>query len=875
METVAEPACELTPRNSSVARPAPACVEYDRLGTARVRSARLAMWSCWIDSPDSTDTLTGTCRAFSGRFWAVTTIGSSVIERAASAEDAADAGGAAACTAWARASKAARQARVVVDRNSGASFLLRTGSPEVEARQKQKSRRGIGESLACCSPLRQMPSPTQSFIAVATALAAVASCPSLAVAQAQPPAPSGSPRDAVPVTTLDPVVVTAARTHESAFDAPAAIGVVGRETIENGGPQVNLSEALRGVPGISVLNRQNYAQDLQLSIRGFGARSTFGIRGVRLIVDGIPATMPDGQAQASNIDLGSVGRIEVLRGPLAQLYGNAAGGVVQVFTEDDAARPTSTSTAAAGPNGLWRVGSKFSTSTPGYGLTMDASWFQTDGWRPHSAAERGQFNGRWQTDVTRSLHSSIVVNVLDQPMAEDPGGLTRAQWQADPRQTAAGNILQDARKSVHQTQIGNVDEWRLDDATSVTGRLYVGQRDLDNALSTPLSPQLSPTSSGGIVAFTHVYAGAGLVVSHRVTLDGQRSLRLTAGVDLDRMRENRQGYIDDAGQQGALKRDERNVVDDRDAFVQAAWDVARDWTVTAGARHNDVRFRSRDHFVTPTNPDDSGGVDYRGTNPVGGIAWRMRSDLHLYANLGRGFETPTFTELAYRPEGTGLNTQLAASRSRHAEIGMKWKPSDAQRGEAALFDIATRDELVVDTNDGGRSTFRNAGRTSRRGAELAYTGQWTESWRAALSLTVLEARFRDGFTSGSGASAAAVAPGNRLPGAPERNAYAELAWQPKAAWGGFHAGLELVCTGRLWVDDANSDAAASATVLNGRAGFAQNVGGWQLAELLRLDNATDRRYAGSVIVNESNRRFFEPALPRTWLLALTLRHEID
>ena len=435
--------------------------------------------------------------------------------------------------------------------------------------------------------------------------------------------------------------------------------------------------------------------------------------------------------------------------------------------------------------------------------------------------------------------------------------------------------LQDARKSVHQTQIGNVDEWRLDDLTNITGRVYVGQRGLDNALSTPLTPQLAPTSSGGIVAFTRVYAGAGILVSRRVPLDADRNLRLTAGIDLDRERENRQGYIDDAGVQGALKRDERNLVDDRDAFIQAAWDFTRDWTLTAGARHNDVRFRSDDHFVTPTNPDDSGGVDYLGSNPVGGIAWRMRSDLHLYANVGRGFETPTFTELAYRPDGTGLNTQLAASRSRHAEIGAKWKPSDDHRLEAAVFDIATRDELVVDTNVGGRSTFRNAGRTTRRGAELSDDRQWSEAWHTVLSATVLQARFRDGFESGSGASAVAVATGNHLPGAPERSAYAELAWQPRQAWGGFRAGLELVHTGRLWVDDANSDAAGSSTVLNARAGFAQSVGGWQVTELLRLDNATNRRYAGSVIVNESNRRFFEPALQRNWLLALSARYAMD
>ena len=678
-----------------------------------------------------------------------------------------------------------------------------------------------------------------------------------------------------PPTVLEPVVVTAQRTRERAFDAPAAISAVEREAIETGGPQINLSEALRGVPGISVLNRQNYAQDLQLSIRGFGARSTFGIRGVRLIVDGIPATMPDGQGQASNVVLPATGRIEVLRGPLAQLYGNAAGGVVSVFSADESERPTASFSVAGGPDGLWRAGTSFSARRPGYGVSLAASWFRSDGWRDHSEAERGQLNGRWRGDLSPDLHTSVVVNALSQPLAKDPAGLTRAQWQADPRQTTPPALQQDARKTVRQTQIGKVSEWQVDPATSVTARLYLGTRSLDNALSTPLAAQQAPTASGGIVRFARSYAGAGVLVARRFALDDGRAVRVSAGIELDRMREDRQGYLNDAGVQGDLKRDELNTVESRDAFVQAAWDVARDWTLTAGARRSSVRFRSADRFVTADNSDDSGSVRYAATNPVAGFAWRAAPQLNLYANVGRGFETPTFTELAYRSSGTGLNTALGASRSRHAEVGAKWRPAPAQRIEAALFDIATRDEIVVESNNGGRSTFRNAGRTSRRGAELSYVGQWSDTVRASFSLTWLEARFRDGFTSGSGAAAVPVAAGNRLPGTPGRSAFAELAWRPRDGWAGFHGALEAQHTGRLLVNDANDDAAPAATVFNLRAGFRQRAGGWRFDQLLRLENAADRRYAGSVIVGEANRRFFEPALPRRWLVVLTATREFD
>ncbi len=686
--------------------------------------------------------------------------------------------------------------------------------------------------------------------------------------------PQAAAQDAAPAT-LDTVVISAERSRQSAFDAPAAISSVSRGTLEAAGPQVNLSEALNRLPGITVLNRQNYAQDLQMSIRGFGSRATFGIRGVRLIVDGIPATMPDGQGQASTVALGSAGRIEVLRGPLAQLYGNAAGGVVQVFTEEDALRPTTTLSLSAGPYGQWRLGSKFSTSTPDWGVTVDASHFRTDGYRPHSDARRGQLNARWQMKLTPRTDLRLVLNALDQPLSHDPGGLTRADWEANPRQTQPGAIAQDARKVVRQQQLGAVLEHRLSERTTLTGRVYAGARDLNNALAIPPFAQDAPTSSGGMVQLDRHYQGAALQVAHSGRLDAERGWRLAAGVELDRMDEHRRGFRNDGGVRGALKRDEDDTVSNRDLFAQLSVDVARDWTVTGGARASRVKFRSDDHFIVPGNDDDSGGADYDAVNPVLGVAWRATPSLNLYANVGRGFETPTFTELAYRPPGAGngLNTALNASRSRHAEVGAKWRISPQQRLDIALFDIRTSDEIVVATSQGGRSTYKNAGETTRRGIELSHVARLGESLRSTLSLSAMRARFADPFVSGSGASAVTIPAGNRLPGTPERTLFAELAWVPAQASGNLEAAVEVVHRGKLYVNDANEDAAPAATVVNLRAAMSQRVGGWHFTELLRIENVGDKNYAGSVIVNDGNGRYFEPALPRHWLLGVTARYE--
>jgi iron complex outermembrane receptor protein len=277
-------------------------------------------------------------------------------------------------------------------------------------------------------------------------------------------------------------------------------------------------------------------------------------------------------------------------------------------------------------------------------------------------------------------------------------------------------------------------------------------------------------------------------------------------------------------------------------------------------RASRIAFRVDDAFVVPGNPDDSGRTGYRATNPVGGLTWHASERLNLYANLGRGFETPTFAELAYRADGgSGPNLALRASRSTHAELGAKWRPADAQAIDVALFEARTDDEIVVASSLGGRSTFRNAGRTVRRGVELAWSVRPAPSWRAQVAATFLSATFVDAFGTG----ADAVAAGNRVPGVPSRRAWVGVDWMPDPMRGPF-AGAALLHTGSIPVDDRNSDATGASTIASLRVGWRQAIGPWRLAASARVDNATDARYVGSVIVNESQRRFFEPAAGRAW-----------
>jgi iron complex outermembrane receptor protein len=654
--------------------------------------------------------------------------------------------------------------------------------------------------------------------------------------------------------TLQEVVVSASRQEQQSFDAPASIQAVGQEAIEAAGPRVNLSESLNRVPGITVLNRQNYAQDLQLSIRGSGSRAPFGIRGARLIVDGIPATMPDGQGQASTISLPSAQRIEVLRGPLAQLYGNSAGGVVQVFTADGPARPELRLSVDLGADGLQRYGVQAAGQRWAVNYVIDVSDFQTDGWRANSAAERQHLNAKLRWDASEQTRVTVVANVFDQPVSGDPLGLTRADAEADPRHAVPASTQYKAGKDVAQRQLGVVLDHRLNADASLMARVYAGQRDLDNRLAFPGSGALS---AGGVVQLDRGYDGLGLRYSRRLPA-GEGMVQLSVGLDHERMREHRLGYVNNNGVPGDLRRDEQDSVRSTGLYTQADWAINADWSAVAGLRANRVDFRIEDAYIVGSNPDDSGTAAFRANNPVLGITRHLGADTNLYANIGRGFETPTFTEIAYTASGSGPNLALQAARSTHAEVGLKTRLAEGHRLDVALFRIDTRDEIVVASNTGGRAVYRNAGQTRRTGLEVAYSAQWTPEWRSHLALSTLDARFRD---------AALVPAGNRIPGIADRSLFAELAWQPRA-WAGFTGAVELVHRGSIVVNDLNTDRAAAVTLLNLRLGWQQTLGDWTLRQNLRIDNLTDKAYIGSVIANDTNGRFFEPAPGRQWGVGL-------
>jgi len=650
-------------------------------------------------------------------------------------------------------------------------------------------------------------------------------------------------------TALEQIVVSASRAEQSRFDAPGAIDVVQIDPFHATSPLVNLSELLSSVPGVQVRERQNYAQDLQVSVRGFGTRSTFGVRGVRILVDGIPATMPDGQGQAATASLTAASHIEVLRGPLAQLYGNAAGGVVQVFTQ---APPRDkvlhgTATAGAGSDGQRQIGASLAGGSEVVGATLDVARYSTDGYRDHSAAERTQLAGKVVLRPSTDTTLTALINLFDQPEAQDPLGLTRADVEKNPRQVIPNAIRFDTRKSIAQKQTGLVVEHRLSEQDRLFARVYGGTRQVNQTLAF----RGGAGSAGGVIDLERDYGGVGLNWQHKTRVN-DLPLRWTLGFDADNLREQRRGFDNDFGAQGALRRDEIGRAKNRDIYAQADWAFAPNWRVTAGLRSSTVTLAVDDRYAVSTgNRDDSGSVEYRNTSPVAGLVWSATDDINLYANLGKGFETPTLAESAYSQDNSGPNLGLRPSTSRQAELGAKIKRGNHAL-DMALFDARSNNEIVPVSTANGRSIFQNVDGVRRRGVEASWQTTW-DRWSTRAAYTLLNASFRTSF---SNAQKASIAPGNRLPGAPKHSLYTEIQYKVSDA---LSTGLELRTESRVYVNDTNTDTAAGYAIVNGRAGYAFKLGGADLFLYGRIDNLFDQRYAGSVIVNDGNSRFFEPA----------------
>ena len=698
-------------------------------------------------------------------------------------------------------------------------------------------------------------------LAVTLALA----CGGAAYAQQEPPA--GDSATKAVETPLAPAVVTATRTTRSTLEVPASVNVVTAQEIQDTQLRVNLSEGLGGVPGLVLLNRQNYAQDEQLSIRGFGARSTFGERGVRLYVDGVPANFPDGQGEVSHFPLNAADRVEVLRGPFSALYGNSSGGVVSLTTDLKPQPVRLGPSFAVGAYNTWRMGFDGKGGQGSNAFNVDVDRFHTGGYRDHDEARRDSTNIAALLGDTPLGSAHVFINAVYMPNSQDAMGLTRLQWQQNPQAASPQALQFNTRKSTRQETVGGNLVSNLTSELRLTTSAWIGSRGVTQYQAIPVSTEQAPTSPGGVINFNRDFGGGDLRLTYERT-----NWTTSAGLDVERELEHRYGFNNYVGSttaprlgvEGTLRQYLTNTVDSLDPYLQTEVRLGDRWIADAGVRSSHVKVNSNDNL--------KGGetsTSFTGLEPTAGLVYRITPRVSAYGAFGRGFETPTLTELAYKPNGQpGLNTTLQAATSDNAEIGIKIAAAPTLSYELAAYSVKTHNDLAVATNSGGRSTYTNVNETRRDGIEAGVRWLPAPKWSTQLAFQTINARFATDYLTCVAAPCTTptlpVAAGNKLPGIPAQTLYAEAKYE--AGWADLTA--EARASSKIVVDDRNTDSAPGYMVFNFAIAHTFDVGPYHPRVFGRLDNVLNHGYVGSVIVNESSSRFFEPAATRTWMVGM-------
>ena len=658
-----------------------------------------------------------------------------------------------------------------------------------------------------------------------------------------------SPADPL-VIIINPSKVNATRVEKNIIDIPASISHIGQEKIQLGTEQVGLDESMRQVPGAFFLNRYNYAQDLRVSIRGFGARSNFGIRGIKIVVDGIPETLPDGQGSIDGVDIGSIYKINVIRGPSSSLYGNASGGAILIETERGPELPFIELRNTYGDFNLNKQQFKIGGETENLNYLLNISNTSVDGYRDNSEFENKQFNGRFEYSLSDSSSIVSTVHHTDQPFANDPGGITAADVATNPRQARTQNLNYQAGEKVKQTRFGLIYKTQLDKSRNVEVRTYNTDRDFSNKL---------PYQNGGIVNLDRSFYGGGLKYIEEGNL-GKYQNRLLLGVDYDRQDDNRSRYNNLLGIKGAKTLQQNELITSLGTYFQNETKLNDIAEITLGVRHDDVAFDVTDKFLA--DGDDSGKINLNQFSPMIGISLKASSNTNIYATVSKAFETPTTTEFA-NPSGGGFNQAVKPQKSTNYEIGIK-KLSNKYSLEAAIFQINVRDELTPyeDSEQPGRTFFTNAGSSDRYGLELTNIRRFYDQFEFSTTYTYSDFKFNH-FKDTSGI----IHDGKRIPGIPKNLLNFNLSWSNDS---GSYANLDTTFTGEFYADNGNQNKVNSYAVSNLRLGknFIRN--NLNVGFYFGINNIFNEQYNSNIRINASGNRYFEPAPKQNVFFGITV-----
>jgi iron complex outermembrane recepter protein len=634
------------------------------------------------------------------------------------------------------------------------------------------------------------------------------------------------------------------RTPTQVLKAPLAISIVSSEEITRAKPAVDLADALELVPGAFVQSAGNFSQDARVSIRGFGARAQFGIRDVRLRIDDVPATLPDGQSEVDSLDLAFVDRIDVLRGSVSSLYGGAGGGLVSIRTLAPSEDTRTRLRTVIGSGGVRRHEGSVSGTFAGNGYVVGLAQTRSAGYRAHSRAEQTALLLKLQRELDDGSQLRIQLSSTWAPEAQDPGGLSRAERRRDRDAAAVAARTFDASEKLDQQKLSFSWERPLGTGRSLGVQGYRIRRGFSNNLALARS-----------VEFDRAVTGAALVYREQ-----RGPLRFLAGVDFDVQRDLRRNHENVGGARGGIILDQNESVRALGPFAEVEIDVSDQLSTTFGLRYDRVTFDVGDRLVDAQG-DQSDRVHFRELSPRFALRYSVSQALHLHASAAGGFGVPTTTELRPVSGVGGFDGDREAERSLTYEIGAKGALGDRLLYEVTLFDIRVNDVLVP-FGVNGDQFFRNAGEVHRRGVELAFSARLAPGWTARTSYTYADYRYRDFDKDASDLD------GNREPNVPMHAVGAELRYDSPR---GMFAVLALRHFSDLEVDDENRNESDGATLGEVRVGYRYQRGALSVEPFVSLRNLSGARYDGTTRPNAAAGRFFEPAPERQIFAGAELR----
>lgn len=651
--------------------------------------------------------------------------------------------------------------------------------------------------------------------------------------------------------------VTVTRAEQELAAVPKAVDIVSAPDIQFAQRKVSLDEGLRGIPGVFVRDRGNFSESagvrfsIRAPVRGIG----IGIRGVQILQDGIPLTTADGTTQPGNLDLGSTGQVEILRGPSSVLYGNSAGGVVSFRTEVPSSQPLLIEPDVQfGSFGYQRQQVKASGTQGDTGYLLNLTRMKTDGYRDHASAELRRANAVVTSALTPATELRGVFNVVDVPFAESPSTSTLTDARNNPRRVRELAILQGLGESSTQGQGGLTLEHDFGRGHKLRSTGWGMWRDVWN----PIPNRIIDLGRAG-AGYRSEYVGSREMGDVPVTW----TLGFDAAYQRDDRAEHRNGGVGDDGRatEAGLLLEQRERVFSLGPFAQVSFAPLPSWNVTAGLRYDYHDFQADDRFLDDGNQSGSRTLD--AVSPTVGATYTASEALNLYGSFATGFEMPTTQELSNRPTGEGgFNTELEPEDLRTFEGGARGRVGSWRLSyDVTLYHSTLVNALVQFERADEQEFFRNAGESSRNGAEVFLEWNPVSRLSARVAYTYQDFQFEEFVTDRADYS------GNTEPGAPPHQLFLGVDYEAPF-------GLRSIVQYR-WVDaypvnNANTVSNWAFQVVDLRFGLDRRWHGVDVRPFFGVDNLFDERYNGSTVPNAFGGRFFEPSAGRAVYVGLSI-----